>query len=63
MLATGKKWKQIWWLSKSHRKKKKEIKQAKLGTFCSTPPEKAEGLQINSDSLWQNILWCLPAYG
>lgn len=43
--------------------RKKEIKQAKLSTFCSTTPEKAEGLQINSDSHWQNILWCLPAYG
>lgn len=39
------------------KEKKKEIKQAELSTFCKTTPGQAEGLQINPDSHWENILW------
>lgn len=45
---------------KSHRKK---IVQVKLSAFCNTTSDKAEGLQINSDSLWQSILWGLLVNG
>lgn len=48
------------YIYKSHRKKKPA---SKAQYILQHNIKKAEGLQINSDNHWQNILWWLPAYG